>query len=173
MNSVFSIQSPEQVITSLWKKERGRVSKNMHFGLKTNPETDSRPNHFKRDKAQMHGPWLLLQWGSSSALKKGSVLGGHEGRGHSKRGWSCRSGLKTSRSDRASHSEPADRRESSHLGERGRQSLHCFDCEAAFSCLLLPFPLSLVFRQPQPLLRWPSGGFPMLTLCRSSPGLFG
>lgn len=60
----------------------------MHFGLKTNPETDSLPNHFEllRDKTQMHGLWLLLQWGSSPALKKGSVLGGHEGGRRSKRG---------------------------------------------------------------------------------------
>lgn len=33
------------------------------------------------------------------------------------------------------------------------------DQKAAFSGLLLHSSFSLAFRQPQPLLRWPSGGF--------------
>lgn len=47
---------------------KGRVGQNMHFGLKRNPETDSLPNHFKlwRGRAQMHGLWVLLQWGRPS-----------------------------------------------------------------------------------------------------------
>lgn len=70
------------------KGQSKKKKKNMHFGLKTNPETDSLPNQFEllRDKTRMHGLWLLLQWGSSPALKKGSVLGGHEGGRRSKRG---------------------------------------------------------------------------------------
>lgn len=52
---------------------KGRVSQNMHFGLKTNPETDSLPNHFKLwcGKAQMHGLWVLRQWGRSQPWRRG------------------------------------------------------------------------------------------------------